>query len=80
MTGVIVRSAANVDAGAKTKTSAILHGALLLGAAALVPAVLNLVPIAPLAAILLYTGFKLAHPRLLKHAWSQGSTSSSPLS
>ncbi len=72
VTGVIVRSSANVDAGAKTKASAIMHGALLLGAAALIPAVLNLVPIAPLAAILLYTGFKLAHPRLLKHAWSQG--------
>ncbi len=72
VTGVIVRSAANVDAGARTKWSAILHGALLLGAATLIPAILNLVPIAPLAAILLYTGFKLAHPRLLKHAWSQG--------
>ena len=72
VTGVIVRSAANVDAGARTKWSAILHGALLLAAAATIPAVLNLVPIAPLAAILLYTGFKLAHPRLLKHAWSQG--------
>ncbi|MEP7384649.1 MAG: SulP family inorganic anion transporter [Gemmatimonadota bacterium] len=72
VTGVIVRSAANVDAGARTKWSAILHGALLLGAVALIPTLLNLVPIAPLAAILLYTGFKLAHPRLLKHAWSQG--------
>lgn len=72
VTGVIVRSAANVDAGARTKWSAILHGALLLLAAATIPMVLNMVPIAPLAAILLYTGFKLAHPRLLRHAWSQG--------
>lgn len=72
VTGVIVRSAANVDAGARTKWSAILHGGLLLTAALTIPAVLNLVPVAPLAAILLYTGFKLAHPRLLRHAWSQG--------
>lgn len=72
VTGVIVRSSANVDAGARTKSSAILHGFLLLGTATLIPAMLNLVPLAPLAAILLYTGFKLAHPRLLRHAWSQG--------
>ncbi|HEX4933175.1 MAG TPA: SulP family inorganic anion transporter, partial [Gemmatimonadaceae bacterium] len=72
VTGVIVRSAANVDAGARTKRSAILHGMHLLGAAATIPALLNRVPVAPLAAILLYTGFKLAHPRLLRHAWSQG--------
>src|SRR5690606_38418614 len=50
VTGVIVRSAANVDAGARTKWSAILHGALLLLAAASIPMVLNMVPIAPLAA------------------------------
>lgn len=72
ITGVIVRSAANVDAGAQTKASAIIHGALLLLAVALIPMILNVIPIAPLAAILLYTGFKLAHPKLIRHAWSQG--------
>jgi MFS superfamily sulfate permease-like transporter len=74
VTGVIVRSAANVDAGAQTKRSAILHGILLMLAVLLFPAVLNLIPLASLAAILIYTGFKLAHPRLLQHAWSQGRT------
>ncbi len=72
VTGVIVRSSANVDAGARTKRSTIIHGALLLLAVALIPAILNYIPIAPLAAILLYTGFKLAHPKLVKHAWQQG--------
>jgi MFS superfamily sulfate permease-like transporter len=74
VTGVIVRSAANVDAGAQSKRSAILHGILLLAAVLLIPAVLNLIPLASLAAILIYTGFKLAHPRLLRHAWAQGRT------
>jgi len=74
VTGVIVRSAANVDAGAQTKVSAVLHGILLAAAAVSIPALLNHIPLASLAAILLYTGFKLAHPKLLKHMWSQGRT------
>jgi MFS superfamily sulfate permease-like transporter len=74
VTGVIVRSAANVDAGAQTKRSAILHGILLLLAVLIIPSLLNLIPLASLAAILIYTGFKLAHPRLLRHAWTQGRT------
>lgn len=75
MTGVIVRSSANVYAGAKTKASAILHGVLLAGAVLAVPALLNRIPLAVLAAILLYTGWKLAHPRnlmyFLKKGWHQ---------
>jgi MFS superfamily sulfate permease-like transporter len=74
LTGVIVRSAANVDAGAQTKMSAVLHGILLLIAAVTIPTFLNLIPLATLAAILIYTGFKLTHPRLLTHAWRQGRT------
>lgn len=74
VTGVIVRSAANVDAGAQTKLSAILHGILLLIAVLTIPLLLNMIPLASLAAILIYTGFKLAHPRLMKHAWAQGRT------
>jgi MFS superfamily sulfate permease-like transporter len=74
VTGVIVRSAANVDAGAQTKVSAILHGVLLLIAVLTIPFLLNMIPLASLAAILIYTGFKLAHPRLLRHAWVQGRT------
>ena len=74
VTGVIVRSAANVDAGARTKAAAVLHAVFLAGAVVLVPFLLNRIPLAALAAILLYTGYKLAHPRLLKHAWREGWT------
>ncbi|MEQ5787403.1 SulP family inorganic anion transporter [Erythrobacter sp. NFXS35] len=61
MTGVIVRSAANVEAGATTRISAILHGAWLLLAVAAFPFVLNEIPTAVLAAILVYTGYKLVN-------------------
>jgi MFS superfamily sulfate permease-like transporter len=74
VTGVIVRSAANVDAGAQTKLSTITHGVLLAVAVVTIPALLNLIPLASLAAILIYTGFKLAHPRLIRHMWAQGRT------
>ena len=73
MTGVIVRSSANVYAGAKTRASAILHGVLLLIAVLAIPALLNRIPLAVLAAILIYTGWKLAHPRQLKYFLSKGS-------
>jgi len=59
ITGVIVRSAANLDAGAKTRLSAILHGVWVLAAVAAIPTVLERVPTAALAAVLVYTGFKL---------------------
>ncbi|MBL8982490.1 MAG: SulP family inorganic anion transporter, partial [Gemmatimonadetes bacterium] len=72
MTGVIVRSSANVYAGAKTKASAILHGVLLLVAVLAVPTLLNRIPLAVLAAILLYTGYKLAHPKQLTYFMSRG--------
>ncbi len=72
MTGVIVRSSANIDAGARTRASAFFHGVFLLLAVATIPALLNRIPLAALAAILIYTGFKLAHPRVFKSAWSQG--------
>jgi MFS superfamily sulfate permease-like transporter len=78
VTGVIVRSAANVDAGARTKLSAILHGFLLAGAAVSIPSLLNYIPLASLAAILLYTGYKLANPKLVAHMWRQGVTQALP--
>jgi len=59
MTGVIVRSSANVQAGAKSRLSAILHGVWLVALVVAFPAVLGLIPIAALAALLVYTGFKL---------------------
>jgi MFS superfamily sulfate permease-like transporter len=71
MTGVIVRSATNVAAGAKTRLSAILHGGWLLGLVVALPFVLKLVPTASLAAILVFTGYKLVNPqniqRLLRY-------------
>lgn len=59
MTGVIVRSSANVQAGAKTRWSAVMHGLWLLAFVAAVPFVLERVPVAALAGILVFTGYKL---------------------
>lgn len=62
MTGVIVRSATNVAAGGRTRASAMLHGMWLLILVAALPWVLRLVPTASLAAVLVYTGYKLVNP------------------
>ena len=72
MTGVIVRSSANVYAGARTKASAIAHGFLLLMAVLSIPFLLNLIPLAVLAVILIHTGWKLANPKQLKLFFNQG--------
>ena len=78
LSGVLVRSAANVDAGARTRRSSMMHGALLLIAVLTLPALLNHVPLAALAAILLYTGYRLASPEQFRMAWSQGRTQFAP--
>ncbi|MDB5251214.1 MAG: rane protein, partial [Flaviaesturariibacter sp.] len=62
ITSVIVRSSANVNAGAKSKMSSIFHGLLLLLCVAFLPLLLNRIPNAALAAVLIYTGYKLARP------------------
>lgn len=72
ITQVIVRSSANIQSGARTKMSAIVHGALLLAAALAVPRVLNLIPLATLAAILFTVGYKLAKPALFADMYRQG--------
>jgi MFS superfamily sulfate permease-like transporter len=72
ITGVIVRSSANVQAGARTRYSAIIHGVLLLGAVLSFPAALNYIPLSALAAILLYTGYKLTAPALWVSTWKLG--------
>ncbi len=64
ITQVIVRSSANIQSGGKTKMSAFLHGVFLLLSAMFIPNVLNLVPLASLAAILLTVGYKLAKPSI----------------
>ena len=71
LTGVIVRSSANVTAGAKTRLSAALHGVWLLGFVALLPWALELVPEACLAAVLVYTGFKLIALKQVKRLWAE---------
>lgn len=72
VTSVIVRSSANVNAGAQTKLSCIAHGVLLLVCAAAIPSVLNMIPLAVLAAILVLTGYKLANPALVRRWWGHG--------
>lgn len=72
LTAVVVRGAANVDAGARTKMSAITHGVLLLLAVVLIPFVLNMIPFASLSAILLITGYNLTPPKLYKNMFSLG--------
>lgn len=72
VTQVIVRSSANIQSGGRTKASAVLHGLLLLFSIILIPKVLNLIPLATLAAILLVVGYKLAKPALFKKMYSEG--------
>jgi MFS superfamily sulfate permease-like transporter len=72
ITAVIVRSAANVSAGARTRTAAFVHSVLLLGAAALIPSALNMIPLAALAGILIFTGWKLASPAVWKGMFKAG--------
>lgn len=74
VTSVIVRSSANINAGAKSKRSAIIHGALLLLCVAAIPAILNLIPKAALAAILIFTGYRLARPAVFRHMYKVGPT------
>jgi MFS superfamily sulfate permease-like transporter len=78
MTAVIVRGAANVDAGARTKLSAFTHGLFLLAAVVLIPGLLNLIPNASLAAILLVTGYNLTKPKLYRNMWQLGWKQFSP--
>lgn len=72
VTSVIVRSSANVNAGAKTKLSAIFHGLLLLICIILIPSLLNKIPLSALAAILLLTGYKLCKLSVFKQMYSNG--------
>lgn len=72
MTSVIVRSSANANAGATHKLSAITHGLLLLVCVLLIPMVLNKIPLATLAAVLLLVGYKLAKPATIMHFWHKG--------
>ena len=72
LTQVIVRSSANINFGGKTKMSAVLHGVFLLISAIFIAGLLNLIPLASLAAILLMVGYKLAKPSLFKQMYKLG--------
>ncbi|MDQ0784167.1 SulP family inorganic anion transporter [Chryseobacterium sp. W4I1] len=72
MTSVVVRSSANANAGATSKSSAMIHGILLLVCVLSIPFILNLIPLATLAAVLILVGYKLAKPVTFKHFWHLG--------
>lgn len=72
ITAVIVRGAANIDAGARSKLSSFTHGIFLLLTVLFIPFVLNKIPYAALAAILLITGYNLTKPKLYRNMWSLG--------
>lgn len=72
ITAVIVRGSANVDAGARTKLSSFTHGIFLLITVLFIPFLLNKIPNASLAAILIVTGYNLTKPKLYKNMWSLG--------
>ena len=69
---VIVRSTVNVNSNAKTKWSNFYHGIFLILFVLILAPVLRSIPLAALAAILVHTGFKLASPKVFKHAYDQG--------
>lgn len=69
MTSVIVRTSANINSGGKTKIAAISHALFLLIAVVAIPQIINKIPLASLAAILLVIGFKLASPKIFVHMW-----------
>lgn len=72
ITQVIVRSSTNISFGAKTKLSTILHGVFLLLSVLLIPELLNLIPLASLACILMFVGYKLANPDIFKTMYRYG--------
>jgi MFS superfamily sulfate permease-like transporter len=72
VTSVVVRSSANIHAGARTKASAITHGVVLLLAVLLIPSLLRLIPLACLAGLLLAVGYKLTEPKLYREMYRKG--------
>lgn len=73
ITAVIVRTSANVSAGAATAVSAVLHGVWLLAFVLLCPFLLNRIPLSCLATVLIFVGFKLTEPKLYNQFWKKDS-------
>ncbi|RFS14524.1 SulP family inorganic anion transporter [Emticicia sp. C21] len=72
ITQVIVRSSANIQSGSKSKLSAIIHGIILMVCTLSIPSLLNLIPLASLAAVLIMVGYKLAKPSMFKSMFKEG--------
>lgn len=72
VTSVIVRTSINIQAGSKTKAAAVFHGIFILLAVILIPAALNKIPLSSLAAILIFTGYKLNKPSIYTGVYAQG--------
>lgn len=78
VTSVVVRTSANINSGARTKVSTIMHGGMLLLSVAFIPGLLNLIPLSALAGILIYTGFKLVKPSIIMEFYRKGATQFAP--
>ena len=72
ISSVIVRTSVNIEAGAKSKVSSILHGTLLLVTIFFIPFILNVIPLCLLSSILMYTGYKLSKPSIYRQVYLQG--------
>jgi MFS superfamily sulfate permease-like transporter len=72
LTAVVVRSSVNINAGAKTKLSTILHGVFLVLSVAFLSFYINLIPLSALAAVLIYVGYKIANPKLFIELFKKG--------
>ena len=72
VTQVIVRSSTNIQSGAQSRFASFVHGIFLVACVVVIPQVLELIPLASLAAILFVVGYKLAHPSKFKEMYSNG--------
>ena len=72
VTSVVIRGSVGIASGSETKKTTIIHGLLILAFVAFLPMVLNLIPLAALAAVLIMTGYKLANPKFLTEMYKKG--------